>query len=100
MTVVLDTNLTPELINEGYAREMVSKIQTMRKETDFEVTDRIDVRYTCDDELAAAIEAGSAMIMNGTLALSLERAEADESFIVKEWDVNGKKTVIGIKKNA
>ncbi len=100
VTVVLDTNLTPELINEGYAREMVSKIQTMRKETDFEVTDRIDVRYTCDDELAAAIEAGSAMIMNGTLALKLERAEADESFIVKEWDVNGKKTVIGIKKNA
>ena len=72
----------------------------MRKDTDFEVTDRIDVRFTCDDVLSAAIDAGREMIMNGVLALSMERAEADDSFIVKEWDVNGKKAVIAIRKHA
>ncbi|MBR4082569.1 MAG: class I tRNA ligase family protein, partial [Clostridia bacterium] len=100
VTVVLDTNLTEALINEGYAREMISKIQTMRKDTDFEVTDRIDVRFTCDDVLAAAVEAGREMIMNGVLALTMERGEADDSFIAKEWDVNGKKATIAIRKHA
>ena len=100
VTVALDTNLTAELINEGYAREVVSKIQTMRKDTDFEVTDRIDVRFTCDDELSAAIDAGREMIMNGVLALSMDRAESDDSFIAKEWDVNGKKATIAIRKHA
>ncbi len=99
VTVVLDTVLTPELVQEGYAREMVSKIQTMRKDTDFEVTDRIDVRYACGDTLAKAVEQGKDMIMKGVLALSLEKGDADESFIVKEWDVNGEKAVIGIKKH-
>ncbi len=99
VTVVLDTNLTPELIAEGYAREVISKLQTMRKETGFEVTDRIDVLYTADDELAAAVESGREMIMKGTLALILERKEADASFAAKEWDINGKKAVLAIRKN-
>ena len=99
VTVVLDTTLTPELVQEGYAREMISKIQTMRKDTDFEVTDRIDVRVQCGDTLAKAVADGKDMIMKGVLALSLEMGEADDSFIVKEWDVNGEKAVIGIKKH-
>ena len=99
MTVVLDTTLTPELVQEGYAREVISKIQTMRKDTDFEVTDRIDVRYSCGDTLASAIDASREMIMNGVLALTLDREEADDSFIAKEWDVNGEKAVISIRKH-
>lgn len=99
VTAVLDTNLTDALVAEGYAREVVSKIQTMRKDTDFEVTDRIDVCYTCDDELAAAIAAAADMIATGVLALSMNRAEADDSFIAKDWDINGKKAVIAIRKH-
>ena len=99
VTVVLDTTLTPELVQEGYAREVISKIQTMRKDTDFEVTDRIDVRYSCGDTLASAIDASREMIMNGVLALALDREEADDSFIAKEWDVNGEKAVISIRKH-
>ena len=100
VTVVLDTNLTPALINEGYAREVVSKIQTMRKDSGFEVTDRIDVRFTCGDVLADAVEAGRAMIAGGVLALSLERGGLDETFIAKEWDINGQQAVLGIRKHA
>ena len=99
VTVVLDTNLTPELINEGYAREVISKLQTMRKETGFEVTDRIDVRYTCGDELDKAIQAGMEMIRRGTLALSVEKAEADDTFTAKEWNINGQKAVLAVRKH-
>ncbi len=99
VTVVLDTNLTPELIAERYAREVISKLQIMRKETGFEVTDRINVCYSADDELAAAIESGREMIMKGTLALTLERKDAAEGYTAKEWDINGKKAVFALRKN-
>ena len=99
VTVVLDTNLTEALITEGYAREVVSKIQTMRKEADFDVTDRIDMRYVCGDKLAAAIEQGRDMIMKGVLALSMTRAEAEDGWVSKEWDINGEKATIAIRKN-
>ncbi len=99
VTVVLDTNLTEDLIREGYAREVVSKLQTMRKEAGFEVTDRIHVTYSCDDELAAAVEAFSEMITRTTLALSLERSEAQDGAVSREWDINGKKAVLGVRKN-
>ena len=97
VTVVLDTNLTEELINEGYAREVISKVQTMRRDADFDVTDRIDVVYTSTDRLASAVDAGCEMISKATLALSLERKEADESYTTAEWDINGEKAVIGIR---
>ena len=99
VTVVLDTNLTEALITEGYAREVVSKIQTMRKEADFDVTDRIDMRYVCGDKLAAAIKQGRDMIMKGVLALSMTRAEAEDGWVSKEWDINGEKATIAIRKN-
>ena len=98
VTVVLDTNLTGELIQEGYAREVISKIQTMRKEAGFEVTDRIHIRYTADAELSAAMEAGKDMIARGTLALSLESGAAGDGWTAAEWDINGKQAVLALKK--
>jgi len=95
--VVLDTNLTPELIQEGYVREVISKIQTMRKDAGFEVTDRIDVRYTCKEKLAAAIESGLDMIKNGTLALTVEAGEADDTYTAQEWKINDQKAVIAVR---
>ena len=98
VTVVLDTNLSEDLIREGYAREVISKIQTMRKEAGFEVTDRIGIRYRADGELSASIEAGADMIKNGTLALTLEASAAGDGWYAKEWDINGKKAVLAVKK--
>ena len=98
VTVVLDTNLTDALVAEGYAREVVSKVQTMRKEADFDVTDRIEVRYVCGDKLAAAIEQGRDMIMNGVLAVSLNRAAAEDGWVAKDWDINGEKATLAIRK--
>jgi isoleucyl-tRNA synthetase len=95
--VVLDTNLTDELIQEGYVREVISKIQTMRKDAGFEVTDRIDVRCTCGEKLAAAIASGLEMIKNGTLAVSVEIGEADESYTAQEWKINDQKAVVAIR---
>ena len=97
VTVVLDTNLTDALINEGYAREVISKLQNMRKDAGFEVTDRIDVRFACGDKLADAVEAGRDMIMKGTLALTLTRAEADGTFTAAEWNINGEKAVLAVR---
>ena len=98
VTVVLDTNLTQALIDEGYAREIVSKVQTMRKEAGYEVTDRIQVRCQCGEKLAAAIETGREMIMRGVLALSLTREAPAQGWIAKEWDINGEKATIAIRK--
>ena len=98
VTVVIDCNLTPELIVEGYQREVVSKLQNMRKDADFEVSDRIAVTYEADDELAAAIEAGRDFIMTSVLATSMERAAAPEGVEAKKWDVNGKKAVMSVSK--
>ena len=97
LTVVLDCNLTPELVAEGYQREVISKLQTMRKEADFDVTDRILVCYQADAELSAAIESGKSLIMQSVLAKDLQ-AGVDESYKTQEWDINGKIAVLGIKK--
>ena len=99
VTVVLDTNLNEELIREGYAREVISKLQTMRKEAGFEVTDRIRVTWAGDGELSAALEAFRDMISRTTLALSLERGEAEEGAVSREWDINGKKAVLSVRKS-
>ena len=98
VTVVLDCNLSDELITEGYQREMISKLQNMRKDAGFEVSDRILVTYECKDKLAQAIEAGRDFIMNSVLATSMERAAAPEGVEAKEWDLNGKKITISIRK--
>ena len=95
--VVLDTNLTEALIQEGYVREVISKIQTMRKDAGFEVTDRIDVRYTCGEKLAAAIASGMDMIKNGTLALTVEMGEGDDTYTAQEWKINDQQAMIAVR---
>ncbi len=93
-TVVLDTNLTDELIEEGFVREILSKIQTMRKDSDFEVQDNIKVLYFGSEKIDAIIKANKEEISAQALAISIENAENDG----KEWNINGEKVKITIAK--
>jgi len=98
VTVVLDTNVPEELIREGYAREVISKVQTMRKDAGFEVTDRISLYYEADEELSAALAAYSDMISRTTLATSMQAGKAPEGAVSQQWDINGRKAELGIIK--
>ena len=95
VTVVLDCNLTPELIVEGYQREVISKLQNLRKDAGYDVTDHIQVVYQADGELSAAIEAGRDFIMKSVLADELTSGEAVDG---KECDINGKKAKLSVQK--
>ena len=96
ITVVMDTNLTPELINEGFVREIISKIQTMRKDADFEVMDKIAVTVSGNDKIAKLMEDNSEQIQKVCLADSILQGEAKG--FVKEWDINGEKVSFGVEK--
>ena len=95
VVVALDTNLTPELIEEGYMREVISKIQTMRKEADFEVTDHIRVTITGSDKIAAIVENNRAEISAAVLADSF--GDAAEG-VQKDWNINGEDVVITVSR--
>ncbi len=97
MTVVLDTNLTEALIEEGYVREVISKIQTMRKDADFDVVDRIAVSVATTEKLASIISANKDELMKSVLALELTVCDAAEGTAVQEWSINGEKATIGVK---
>ena len=96
ITVVMDTNLTPELINEGFVREIISKIQTMRKDADFEVMDKIAVTVSGNDKIAKLMEDNTEQIQKVCLADSILQGEAKG--FVKEWDINGEKVSFGVEK--
>ena len=96
VTVVLDTNLTPELIEEGNVREIVSKIQTMRKDSDFEVLDRIRVYVLASDAMRAVMEKNASDIMGKTLCNEFIFGETCESS--KEWSIGKEKMTIGVEK--
>jgi len=96
VTVVLDTNLTPELIEEGFVREVVSKIQTMRKEAGFEVMDRINVYNSGNDVVAGVMERNAESIKGDVLADEIFAAEPKG--YVKEWNINGEKVTLGVEK--
>ncbi|MBR6300945.1 MAG: isoleucine--tRNA ligase [Clostridia bacterium] len=98
LTVVLDTNLNEDLIREGYAREFISKVQTMRKDAGFDVTDRIEISCTCKPSLKKALENSTEMILSGVLGKALTFSENAEGESVKEWDINGESAVIGVKR--
>ena len=96
ITVAIDTTLTKELIEEGFVRELISKIQTMRKEAGFNVTDHISVTISGSDKVAEIALNKKDDIAGDTLTDSLTAAEPDG--YVKEWDINGEKVSIGVKK--
>ena len=95
-TVVIDTNLTEELIEEGFIREVISKIQTMRKEADFEVMDKIRVAVWNNDKVMKLVETNKNEIMSEVLAeeVVLEKADGYE----KEWNINGEKVMMSVKR--
>ena len=93
ITVILDVTLTPELIEEGYMREIVSKVQTMRKDSGFEVTDHIALYYDGDAEIEAVIEKYKDEIAGDVLADKIEK-KAD----LEKRDVNGKQVGLGVVK--
>ena len=96
MTVVLDTNLTPELVEEGFVYEIISKIQTMRKESGFEVTDHIRVSINGNDKLSEIAQKNKEAISGKVLADELTSGVAYA--VAKEWNINGENAVIAIEK--
>ena len=96
ITVVLDTNLTEELIEEGFVREIISKIQTMRKDAGFEVMDHIRVSMEGNDKVKAVMERNIEGIKSEVMAdlLQLDGAQG----FTKEWDLNGEKVTLGVEK--
>ena len=95
-SVVLDTNLTPELIEEGFVREIISKIQTMRKEAGFEVMDKIKVYAHGNDKIQEVMKAHEDEIKSEVLADEMVLGETDG--YVKEWNINKEAVTMGVKK--
>lgn len=93
--VILDTELNDELISEGLTREMISKIQTMRKNAGFEIMDQIEVEYVSDLDVVNAVEKHLEYIKEETLALELTRS-VEPSSDFTEWDINGHQTFIKV----
>jgi len=95
IVAALDTNLTPELIEEGFMREIISKIQTMRKDADFEVTDHIRVTIAGSEKLAAIVENNRGEIASAVLADSFGDAEGGVS---KNWNINGEDVTVTVSR--
>ena len=96
ITVVLDTNLTPALIEEGFVREIISKIQTMRKEAGFEVTDHITVFEKGNDRIQEIMSKHTAAIKHDVLADEMQ-LDAEGGY-AKDWNINGEKVKLGVEK--
>ena len=96
ITVVLDTNLTEELINEGFMYEVISKVQTMRKDSGFEVMDHIKVSVNGNDRVAAVVKANEKAIAAKVLADAV--VYGSDVAGAKEWDINGETVTIGVEK--
>ena len=96
ITVVLDTNLTPELIEEGFVRELISKIQTMRKDAGFEVMDHITVFERGNEKIKQIMERNEETICGDVLGDGIVYEEMDG--YTKEWNINGENVELGVKK--
>ena len=96
ITVVLDMNLTPELMEEGFVRELISKIQTMRKEAGFEVTDRILIYASGNERIEEILKKNADGIQSEVLADEIVLKSVDG--YVKEWNINGETVTMGVKK--
>ena len=96
ITVVLDIKLTPELIEEGFVREVISKLQTMRKDSDFEVMDHIKVYESGNDKIKSILEANAEYVKGQVLAEEIVfDADCENS---KEWNINGEKVNLGVER--
>ena len=95
VTVAIDTELTPELIEEGMVREVISKLQTMRKDSGFEVMDHIKVAVSGSEKVLGIIEKNKEQIAHDVLAEDISAADAENA---KEWDINGEKVAIAVEK--
>lgn len=96
ITVVLDTNLTPELLTEGFVRELISKIQTMRKEAGFEVMDHIRVYTKGNETIESILKAHEEEVKSEVLADSIQY-ETTAGY-EKEWNINGENVTLGVEK--
>ncbi len=96
VTVVLDTRLSDELIEEGFVREIISKIQTMRKDSGFEVMDNINVFVDGNDKISAIMDRNAEEIKGDVLAIAINNSAKCENS--KEWNINGEKVFIGVEK--
>ena len=96
ITVVLDTNLSDELVEEGFMYEVISKIQTMRKESGFEVMDNIKVSVTGSEKVKEAVRKNESAVSTKVLAQSI--VYDSDLTSAKEWDINGEKSMIGVEK--
>ena len=96
VTVAIDTVLTDALVEEGFVREIISKLQTMRKEADFNVMDHIVVYVQGNEKVAEIMQKNLSVIENDTLADALKLEQMDG--YAKEWDINGEKVTLGVKR--
>ena len=96
ITVVLDTNLTPELLEEGFVREVISKVQTMRKDAGFEVMDHIRVSMQDNDKVKEIVQKNEAQIKSEVMADEITYDKA--AGFTKEWSINGEKEILGVEK--
>ncbi|QUH29012.1 isoleucine--tRNA ligase [Vallitalea guaymasensis] len=97
VTVVIDTNLSEELIEEGLVREIISKVQTMRKEADFEVTDHIKIYVDDNDKLIDIINKNKEEILSETLADALNVGKNDDTYS-KEWKINSEQIYLAVER--
>ena len=96
ITVVLDTKLTPELLEEGFVREIISKVQTMRKEADFQVTDKIVISCKGNEKIEELIRTNADQIKSEVLAVDVKFDEANG--YVKDWSINGENVTMGVER--
>ena len=96
VTVVLDTNLTPELLEEGFVREVISKVQTMRKDAGFEVMDHIQLYVKDNDKVKDIVQKNEESLCSDVLADGVTYDEV--SGFTKEWSINGEKVTLGVEK--
>ena len=97
ITVAIDTRLTPELVEEGFVREIVSKLQTMRKEAGFEVMDTIRVFVSGNDRVQTILEKNRESILHDVMGVALENGQTGG--YAKEWELNGETVTLGVEKD-
>ncbi|HCD51944.1 MAG TPA: isoleucine--tRNA ligase, partial [Balneolaceae bacterium] len=99
LSVAVDTELSPELVQEGIAREFVNRVQNMRKEADFDVVDRISLGMTGSEELKEAVVSMGEYIKQETLAEDIQLTELEVSDFVKTWEIGDSDCTISIRRN-